>query len=444
MIEEFNNNYEAALRAYRLRFSRGVAYTSIVLVMLGVGLDYSLYPEERFNFAMARALVSGLVLGAVGLLDTEWGQRNVQRLTCGWLMLPQLMIGWMIQQTEGANSIYYAGLNLAVFASGIALQFSVRQCLVLGGLTYLVYFVACYTHPAGAEWRGAFAVNSLLLGFTAVASAMCAFYNEQARFMMLQLKGELADKNSQLKQINRDLADIKGQMLQQEKMAAVGTLAAGLLHEVNNPVNFCMMAIDVARGEPAAKASPALMECLTDAREGMRRVQYIVSDLKTFAYRKQGSAHESARFMFARALESAIRLVAHETKDVKIERDIACDTLVHGDEAGIIGVLINLLGNAALAMRKGGSANPHIHVGAVAQGARLKVTVRDNGPGIRPEHLTRVFDPFFTTREVGQGLGLGLSISYGVIQRHGGTLSADSALGLWTQFSFDLPRVTAA
>jgi two-component system sensor histidine kinase PhcS len=83
-------------------------------------------------------------------------------------------------------------------------------------------------------------------------------------------------------------------------------------------------------------------------------------------------------------------------------------------------------------------------IGAVADGPRLRVTVRDNGPGIAPEHLCRVFEPFFTTREVGQGLGLGLSISYGVVRRHGGTLVADSVAGEWTRFSFDLPRAAHA
>ncbi|GAB2842142.1 hypothetical protein GCM10027277_06580 [Pseudoduganella ginsengisoli] len=442
--DEFSHSYAAVLRAYRLKFSRGGAYTCIVLVMLGVGLDASLYPDDALDFVELRALVSILLLAVPALLRTEWGQRHVQRITFAWLLLPQMMISWMIHATEGPSSIYYAGLNLAVFASGIALQFSVLQCLALGGITYLMYFVACYTHPGGAPWHGPYAVNSLFLLFTAIASAVCAFYNEQARFMMLQLKGELAEKNQQLKMINRDLADIKGQMLQQEKMAAIGTLAAGLLHEVNNPVNYCMMAIDLGCEDPVAKSSPMLMECLTDAKEGMRRVQYIVSDLKTFAYRKQGSVYEMAPFQFGRALESAIRLVGHEVKDVRIERDLPEDTLVMGDEAGIIGVLINLLSNAALAMRRGGTRKPHVYIGAVCDGDRLRITVRDNGPGIAPEHLGRVFEPFFTTREVGQGLGLGLSISYGVVQRHGSALVADSVVGEWTRFSFDLPRAAPA
>jgi two-component system sensor histidine kinase PhcS len=354
-------------------------------------------------------------------------------------MLPQVMIAWMIAVTEGASSIYYAGLNLGVFASAIAFAFRMWQNLTLGLLTYLLYAAACWVHDGQPPVGGAFAVNSLLLAFSAVASAVCTYYNEQARFNLFQLKAELADKNAQLEANNRSLAEIKGQMLQQEKMAALGTLAAGLLHEVNNPVNFCMMAIDIALEEPAAKGSETLLECLTDAKSGM---QYIVSDLKTFAYRKSGTDHESAQFLFERALESSVRLVGHEIKGIKVNRHLQPDTLVRGDEAAIIGVLINLLSNAALAMRKGATQAPAIDVYAEARGERLKITVRDNGPGIAPENIGRVFEPFFTTREVGQGLGLGLSICYSVIQRHGGLLAAESVPGEWTRFTFDLPRVT--
>ncbi|HEV7815663.1 MAG TPA: ATP-binding protein, partial [Janthinobacterium sp.] len=143
-----------------------------------------------------------------------------------------------------------------------------------------------------------------------------------------------------------------------------------------------------------------------------------------------------------KALDSAVRLVSHETKGIKISRELSADTLVRGDEAAIIGVLINLLSNAALAMRKTspGRKDLLIHVSASLQGGRLRVEVRDNGPGIPAENLARVFEPFFTTREVGQGLGLGLSISYRVIERHGGTLMAESVLGEWTKMIFDLAR----
>jgi two-component system sensor histidine kinase PhcS len=102
-------------------------------------------------------------------------------------------------------------------------------------------------------------------------------------------------------------------------------------------------------------------------------------------------------------------------------------------------VLINLLGNAAHALRAGAVKAPEIVIAAAPANGRLHVTVSDNGPGIAPQHLGRLFEPFFTTRAVGQGLGLGLSICYSVVRRHGGLLSAESVPGVWTRFRFDLP-----
>jgi two-component system sensor histidine kinase PhcS len=113
---------------------------------------------------------------------------------------------------------------------------------------------------------------------------------------------------------------------------------------------------------------------------------------------------------------------------------------VLGDEPGIIGVLINLLSNAAHALEKAAREHPRIEVQVQERAQRLWLTVRDNGPGIGPEYIGRVFEPFFTTRDVGAGLGLGLSVSYGIVQRHGGTLMVESQPGEWTAFSFDLPR----
>jgi two-component system sensor histidine kinase PhcS len=273
-----------------------------------------------------------------------------------------------------------------------------------------------------------------------IISVFCAFYNERARFTLFRLKAEVAEKNILLEETNKNLAEIKGQMLQQEKMASIGTLAAGLLHEVNNPVNYCLMAISVAMEEPAVKNTQSLKECLVDAQHGMQRIQHIVSDLKIFAYRPSETERSEADFMLERAVNSSLRLVGHEIKGITITRDIPQDSLVHGDEAAVVGVLINLFSNAALALRKVNRTQPAIHVSAVWHADRLRVTVQDNGPGIAPENLSRVFEPFFTTRAVGQGLGLGLSISYGVIARHGGTLRAESILGEWAKMIFDLPR----
>lgn len=440
MPPDLSSEYTKEIREFRLDFSRAGAYTAIILIMLGVGLDYGLYPEKQYLFGSARVFISVLTYGIILLLGTKWGQERSEMLSFLWLLLPQIMITWMIADTEGATSMYCIGLFLAIFASSIALPFSFWHNLALSLITFILYIAACSIHPESFILHGAFVVNSLFLLFVIALSAVCAFYNERARLMLFRLKTEVAEKNRQLEVTNKDLSEIKGHMLQQEKMAAIGTLSAGLLHEVNNPVNYCLMAIDLALEDPVAKSSPHLNECLSDARQGMKRVQQIVSDLKTFAYRNQDASGDGSEFCFGKALESAIRLVGYETKGIAIGCELPDDTQVTGDEAAIIGVLINLLDNATLAMRAANRPAPEIRVSGKWQNERLKITVQDNGPGIAPENLARVFEPFFTTREIGQGLGLGLSISYGVVKRHGGTLLAESAAGEGTRMIFDLPR----
>ncbi|HEY1044171.1 MAG TPA: ATP-binding protein [Telluria sp.] len=442
MVRRPSASYEAEVREHRLAFSRGVAWAAIALILLGTGLDYALYPDQQLLFGQARLLASILMLGVILLMGTRWGEARSLELIFAGLLLPQAMITWMIAQTEGAASLYYGGLPLAIFASGLALPFTVWQNISFGALSILMYLAACSTHPETFRPNGPLMVNTLFLVMATAVSAVCTYFNERARLNMFRLKAEVAASNAQLASTNRDLAEIKGQMLQQEKMAAIGTLSAGLLHEVNNPVNFCMMAIDVGMEDPAARASASLMECLADARQGMQRVHHIVADLKKFAYRKADSEVQPAHFLFEKALSSALRLVGHETRGIRVNCTLPGDTLVSGDEAAVCGVLINLLGNAAQAVHEAQRQDAAIDVDASWQGERLCVTVRDNGRGIAPELLGRVFEPFFTTREVGKGLGLGLSISYSVIQRHGGTLRVESSAGEWTRFMFDLPRAT--
>jgi two-component system sensor histidine kinase PhcS len=434
-----HSNYREEFRDYRLLCSKAGGLTVIVLVLMGVVLDYVVYPAEQERFAIVRVLTSAAIGLALLSLYTETGKRHVQLISFFWLLLPQAMISWMIYATQGEQSLFYAGLMLTIFAVGILFPAGYWQTLAFGLATVGLYYIACVVHPGGIQDPSKFQFQLILIFFCALASSIYTYFNEKGRFQLFRLKDEVAHKNEQLARTNESLAQIKGQLLQQEKMAAIGTLSAGLLHEVNNPVNFCLMAIEIAMEEPEAKDSPSLQECLVDVKQGMQRIQHIVSDLKTFAYRKPGAAADDVPFLFEKALDSSTRLSAHELRGVRVTRELPGDTLVLGDEAAIIGVLINLFSNAALAMHKAGTVSRQVHVKAQWHDDRLHVNVRDNGPGIAAENLARVFEPFFTTREVGQGLGL--SISYAVVERHGGTLFAESELGKWTAFNFDLPRV---
>ncbi|MDZ4279500.1 MAG: ATP-binding protein [Hydrogenophaga sp.] len=439
MVSRPSSPYEQQLSDFRLTYSKAGSITSIVLVLAGFGLDYFSYPDRLLEFSLLRVLVAVLTLGVFFVLFTPFGRKHVRSLTMLWLLLPQIMIAFMIFETDGAQSIYFVGLHLALYAVGIILPISFFEGIGFGVLTLGLYVAACVLHGDGSDDSSRLVTNSLFILFSAAASAVCTWFNEKARIRLFSLQHEVSEKNASLREINTQLAEVKGQLIQREKMAAIGTLSAGLLHELNNPVNYSLMAIDMGLTCPGVEADAMLKESLGDAREGMQRIQNIVSDLKTFAYQKPGQDAQRP-FLLGNALRSALRLAGYELKGIDVPVELPQDTHVLGDEPAIIGVLINLLSNAAHALQAAKREQPRIAVTVVPRGQRLFVSVRDNGTGIAPENLGRVFEPFFTTRDVGAGLGLGLSVSYGIVQRHGGTLAVESELGAWTEFTFDLPR----
>jgi two-component system sensor histidine kinase PhcS len=429
--------YHQELSEFRLAYSQAGCIVSIVLVLLGLGLDYSLNKSSFQLLASGRILTAAASFGVLVALRSSYGLHWVRPLTLLWLALPQIMIAWMIWSTEGTESIYFVGLHLALYATGIILPIAFWENLAFGLFTYALYFVACYLHPEGLQNLNRFVGSSLFILFSVAASSVCTYFNERGRIKLFRLQRQVAEKNSALLGTNETLAQVKGQLVQQEKMAALGTLSAGLLHEVNNPVNYSLMALNMALMEPEMEKNPNLKESLTDAKEGMQRVQNIVTDLKTFAYQKPGE-NQNRIFLLEKSVHSAIRLTGFELKGVEIAVDLPQDTHVLGDEPALIGVLINLLGNAGQALNTSKRERPRIDLKAKRVGDRLHAHIRDNGAGIKQENLSRVFEPFFTTRDVGKGLGLGLSMSYSIIQRHGGTLDVTSEEGQWTEFSFDL------
>ncbi len=429
--------YRQELRDVLLFYSRVTCVVTIVLVLGGIGLDLAFYPSEAREFAALRVATASFV-GLVLLSYTQpWGRRHVRMLTYLWLCVPQAMICWMIFHTDGEQSIYFVGLTFALSGVAFFLPLTVLEALSFGAVTLVGYVLACSLRPDGIQNFSALLGASIFIVFYTLICVVIAVYSNKWRWKSFQLKTEVTAKNAELQQINRALAEVKGQLIQREKMAALGTLAAGLLHEVNNPVNYSLMAINMALTDPAAVQNSDLKESLTDAREGMQRIQGIVSDLKTFAYQKPGIDSERV-FLLEKAVQAALRLTSFDLKGIAVEVDLPRDTHVLGDEPAIIGVLINLLSNAAQALASAGREQPGISLRAVHRAGRLHLAVRDNGCGIAPENLGRVLEPFFTTRDVGSGLGLGLSVSYGIIQRHGGLLSVVSELGAWTEFSFDL------
>jgi C4-dicarboxylate-specific signal transduction histidine kinase len=257
-----------------------------------------------------------------------------------------------------------------------------------------------------------------------------------------QLEEDLRLRNSELVTTLARLRSTEAQLVQSEKINALGSLAAGLLHEINNPLNYTLTALQLAQ-VLVSNADSDLKEILDDIHEGMTRIGNIVTDLRTFAYPSKEGTQE--RFGVDAALATAVQLTSHELKDVTVKRNLAEAPPVVGSQTQVSHVFMNLLVNAAKAVRTlPADRMPEIAVSSQRVNGRLYVRVRDNGIGIQKDELPRIFDPFFTTREVGDGMGLGLSICHTIVKNHGGSITATSEEGHGTEIVFDLPVMEAS
>jgi signal transduction histidine kinase/CheY-like chemotaxis protein len=230
-----------------------------------------------------------------------------------------------------------------------------------------------------------------------------------------------------------------------ERMVAVGTLAAGVAHEINNPLTYVLMSLDGLDQELGyAAETPDVLELgdrmkplIADARDGAERVRRIIQDLRVLSHAERPDDDSCA---IDPVITSAVNLTRGEHRSrARIVTELAATPRVKGSAGRLVQVLVNLLVNAAQAI-PAGREGATIHVRTeVAEDGHVLVRVRDTGAGIAPELLPRVFDPFFTTKPVGIGMGLGLSISHSLVTSLGGTIRVESELGVGTTFIVSLP-----
>ncbi len=224
------------------------------------------------------------------------------------------------------------------------------------------------------------------------------------------------------------------QIGQSEKLAAIGRLAAGVAHEINNPLTGVLTFAHLLKEKPHMTEEDH--EDLDLLVKETTRVRDIVRSLLEFS---RESASDRRDLDLNDLVRSTIRLLESQKLYRRIQFEVeleAAPVLLVGDAGQLKQVLLNLLLNACEAMPEGGALT--VSTAIEHEGVRLEVA--DTGCGIPAEHLDAIFDPFFTTKPVGSGTGLGLSVSYGIVQQHGGTIRADSAPGRGTRFVVRLPR----
>jgi len=290
--------------------------------------------------------------------------------------------------------------------------------------------------------------------------------------LLRQLQKELHEQNASLQLALEQIRKAEVKLVQSERLAAVGELAAGVAHEVNNPVNFALNAartlarevedvrrfaerlerldwddrsklqsqlptLERAHAEAGLEESADTIRELSQiVRDGLERTARLVSDLKDFA---SPGAGPRAEVDLARGVRSTLQLLGRELKDrgVEVETHLPDDLpTVQGDAGALNQVFLNLLKNAAEAME---GQDGMVHVEASAEGGIVAITLRDAGPGIEPDVMDRLFVPFFTTKAAGGGTGLGLSMSRQIAEAHGGGLRVESEPGEGAAFTLTLP-----
>jgi two-component system NtrC family sensor kinase len=278
-------------------------------------------------------------------------------------------------------------------------------------------------------------------------------------------KVDLEAQNAELSRSKAELERLQAQIVHSEKMASVGQLAAGIAHEINNPAGFIygnmdmlqdylahlrkllavydrqVMPPDVAQIVDSVKVDinyerlmGDLSSMVADCVEGAERIRDIVQNLRLFsrldeAEIKQIDVHEG--------IDSTVRLLSryYSSGRVMLRRDYGDLPPISCYAGQLNQVWMNLLVNAAQAVGDEGE----VSITSRLEDAWVVVTISDTGCGIPADQIHRIFDPFFTTKAVGEGTGLGLATSYGIIERHGGTIAVDSKIGAGTTFTVKIP-----
>jgi signal transduction histidine kinase len=233
-----------------------------------------------------------------------------------------------------------------------------------------------------------------------------------------------------------------------ERLRSLGLLAAGIAHEINNPLTFVAGNAELVRGIaaelqadfPQAKALPAmqrLQRCLDHLDQGVGRIATVVRSIATFSRPNEG---EAGPVNIHEVMTATIRLVSNELRHrAKLRLDLEPVPDVLGNPAQLGQVFLNLLINAMHAIPEGASGAHTVTVSTRAQAGLVSIEVSDTGSGMPAEVIAHIFEPFFTTKPIGRGMGLGLSISHGIVGAMGGTIAVRSEPGEGSTFRIDLP-----
>jgi signal transduction histidine kinase len=396
----------ALLRVDLERFLRTVTALIALLIVASFvpGLTYSGEPLVRPLFGSSYVDAQPTALGSGAML--------VFLATSVWLF------ALFVRHAKNAGG----SLHGVAVAAGLWLGCALADVLTAAGLTELPSFT-----PLG-QLGFVLAFTGLLLQRFVNAMA-----ENEARALLLERMVEQRAQTLREKEL---------QLAHGERLAAAGTLAAGLAHEINNPIAFVLANLNHLQAlRKENGTAEEIEEVLLETQEGVARLRAIVDELLRLA---RTGERVSEPVQLARVVESVLPIVRHEARGrIRLETQLAYAPVVNGDPGRLGQVVLNLIQNAIHALTASDrNGTVRVSVAAVGGGG-VELLVEDDGPGIPDHVLPRIFEPFFTTKRHGEGTGLGLSVTAEIVSRHGGTIDVEtSAAG--SRFRVLLPAAETA
>jgi two-component system sensor histidine kinase PhcS len=443
--KEFLTAYQEYDREITIRKTRLGCFLGIVLVPLFGGLDLYVYPHRAINFFLLRLLCSVLMAGLYFVLGTSFGKKYYHFQGVILLFLPSATIAWMVYATEGTASPYYAGLTLVLMVLAVVLDWTFWQSVASVALVLLLYLTACLFSSAPFD-EGLFINNLFFLVSSGIAIIAGTYFHSRVRMREFVSRSELDKSRKALEASLQQLKENEMQLVQSEKLASLGRMSAGIIHEINNPLNFATTGLFTLRkkGKHLAPEQQAdYAEVLTDVEDGLKRVQTIVSDLRMFTH---PNTEQLDPVPVAEVITPALRFLSNEWRDtVEIEQKLAEHQTIWANKNKLIQMMVNILQNSLDALKIksfAGGEKPTIWIEGRVENGQSILSFRDNGGGIDPKHLDKIFDPFYTTKDVGEGMGLGLSICYSIVQEYGGKISVKTEPGKFCEFMLEFPVKT--
>ncbi|AKI98793.1 sensory box sensor histidine kinase [Archangium gephyra] len=402
-----------------------------------------------------------LVLWAVGtvvltqalLVAHAWGRWTVVGALCGLFVVRGVLNTRFLSRLTRVGRLR-RGEQWALLLGNLTLSAVESQLLHWSLMAWINMLVQAVFLNGGAPSRQGLTVRRVGLGLHLAVSAglglragvepgtvglfclaACAFYGLGETRCQLLLDALEASRES-----HRQLQRMQGQLVTHEKLSSLGLLAAGVAHEINNPMAFVTSNVRLLSRDLAAQRElpEELREYVDDVLpatlDGIRRVNAIVADLRRFA---RNDPEEPVEFDLNAEVSSALRLSQGERRGrCRVELEMGALRPIVGQPRQMGQVVLNLLMNAVQAVPAQGGV---VQVSTREEAGEAVVEVRDNGVGMTNEVLGQLFQPFFTTKPVGEGTGLGLAVAYGIVTGHGGRIEVESEEGKGTCFTVRLP-----